>query len=420
MKKLLLVFVFVSLVCLPLMAELKTSGVMRTRMAYWKSLGTEEDQRSNSNIDTRLRMMLANSFDDNLKAKVQLEIGDIVWGTAPAGDLGTDGVVIEVKHAYMEYMCKMLDMKAKVGLQGYADHRGLVLDDDLAAIMLHKNMNELSFAFGLAKLEEQHSWDDDDKDLLILNAEYDKMYGADVIFQRQSFDTGQKNYVDTDAWIMPYANLKMDNIHIDIMAALNYGSITARNDNDDDMTNMGYAFALKAAYEDGFKLGLDFLYTSGHDYDENDPNADTSHFNTISNYYANGLEIFSWGAVNDSRCCEFTNPTGFKDQNGNIMPTGVMNVVVTASVPANEKVTLKAALGMVNANTAPKMANGDDAATAVATEINVGTTINLYESLNFDLAFAYAMLGDFYKETGIVNGDPEDLMKIVSRLQFKF
>lgn len=420
MKKLLLVTI-VALLSVSLFAELKTSGEMRTRMTLWTNwndandvISVKDHNLSSSEIDSRMRLKFDNSFDENLRAVLYTEVGDIQWGNADKGGaVETDGKIIEVKQAYMEYLCKQFNTKFQVGLIGWKDHRGLVLNTDLAAMTGYYTNGDHVLGVGLAKLTENDVAKDDDSDLIIVDYTYQKMFGAQVFYNRvANTDAAGMIFVDSGMWIMPWFNYKMNNLTLDLMAAYNNNSYTARVDGDEDTTVSGLAAAFNANYKDGYEVALDVLYSQGSDFNSSDK--DQTGFRTIvGKYYDNGLEIWGLGTVNDSRNLFPGNSAAGFIAGGK--STGLTSFALRGAYPLTEKLTAKAAVGMVQATETP---DGVDA--GIGTEIDLGLKYNIYEKLDLNCAFAYGIPGDYYKDVQGANDDLENIMKVAANLGFKW
>ena len=96
----------------------------------------------------RVRLQLDAVASEALSGTVFFEIGDQIWGKADNGAaLGSDGKVVEVKRAYIDWMVPNTDLKVRMGLQGVAlpaftTNASQILDDDVAAVTLNYQFNE--------------------------------------------------------------------------------------------------------------------------------------------------------------------------------------------------------------------------------------------------------------------------------------
>jgi hypothetical protein len=122
----------------------------------WRAAGSwydieAQDSGTKTQTDTfrareRARLWFDFIANDNLKAVLGLEIGDIRWGQEGGGQLGTDGEVIEVKHAYFDFNIPNTEINIKAGLQGIYIPGNLgspILDDDAAALMVSTPINDM-------------------------------------------------------------------------------------------------------------------------------------------------------------------------------------------------------------------------------------------------------------------------------------
>jgi hypothetical protein len=85
-----------------------------------------------SQVDTRLRLYYTAKLNDNLKLVTKFEM-DAVWGDSGWGDLGADGVSVEVKNVYAEWT--MGSWMFRVGVQPWLLARGFAIDNDAAGIL---------------------------------------------------------------------------------------------------------------------------------------------------------------------------------------------------------------------------------------------------------------------------------------------
>lgn len=111
------------------------------------SCGYGARQEDNFEARQRLRLQLEAAASESLSGVVGLEIGEQIWGKGAQGAvLGADGAVVEVRHAYLDWMAPATDIRVRMGLQPLA-LPGLaagsqVLDDDLAAVSLTARLSD--------------------------------------------------------------------------------------------------------------------------------------------------------------------------------------------------------------------------------------------------------------------------------------
>ena len=96
----------------------------------------------------RVRLQLDAVASEALSGTVFFEIGDQVWGDSDnGGALGSDGKVVELKRAYIDWMVPQTDLKVRMGIQGLAlpaftTNASQIFDDDVAAVSLNYQFNE--------------------------------------------------------------------------------------------------------------------------------------------------------------------------------------------------------------------------------------------------------------------------------------
>ena len=96
----------------------------------------------------RVRLQLDAVASEALSGTVFFEIGDQIWGQdSTGGALGSDGKVVELKRAYIDWMVPQTDLKVRMGIQGLAlpsftTNASQIFDDDVAAVSLNYQFNE--------------------------------------------------------------------------------------------------------------------------------------------------------------------------------------------------------------------------------------------------------------------------------------
>ena len=121
--------------------ELGSNGDFNAAQGGFKS---GED---NFEAEQRLRLKIDAVASENLSGTVMFEIGESKWGNKGQGAaLGTDGTVVEVKRAYIDWIAPNTDLSLRMGLQGVAlpsfVNGNQVLDDDVAAIVANYKFND--------------------------------------------------------------------------------------------------------------------------------------------------------------------------------------------------------------------------------------------------------------------------------------
>lgn len=118
--------------------------------SFVKSPGTKKSgagYQDGFDARQRLRLRLEAVASESLSGVVQFEIGDIPWGRASKGGaLGTDGNIVEVKHAYIDWIVPQTPLKLRMGLQ-YIEMPSVaggtaIFGDDVAAITASYAFND--------------------------------------------------------------------------------------------------------------------------------------------------------------------------------------------------------------------------------------------------------------------------------------
>ncbi|MDD4155739.1 MAG: hypothetical protein PHY08_04120 [Candidatus Cloacimonetes bacterium] len=389
------------LISLALCATVEISGDARTRMSWNNWFDPDSD--SKSIFDSRAQIQFKVNPAEDLYFVYMLRAGNYVWGDkANTGVWSKKGKLV-TRHLYFDYN-GFEDMNIRVGLLPWLDHKSLVLDDDLAGVIVSKKFNQdMTLEVGYGQVYESdtafdgtNDYNDADVDafLGLISFDMSNMYGVNTIIKSYKINKSR-----LDLWFMPYFNYNLNGLQIDAMGAYNYGSYTEAFAGK-DVTNGGYAFSLDLEYnlEENGIAGLNFLYSSGDDGE--DPESTTA-FNTLSSYYMNGLEYMGIG-INDSHPSDF-----YFDANNN--DAGIMSIVGRYAYPFTEKFTGRIAAGMVSA------IEGEE--TAMATEINIGACYMLYENVSLDAVGAYVMPGKYYQYAG---EDGDNAYEVSTRINVKF
>lgn len=139
--------------------EVKVKGEYKMALRWMDNTNFfDSDQDGNSEDDfgarQRFRMQMDFIASESLKGVFYIESGETVWGgggsvgKGSGGAIGADGVSIEVKRAYIEFLVPNTALTFKVGIQGVAlpDAMGMgspLLDDDLAGIVASYKISDM-------------------------------------------------------------------------------------------------------------------------------------------------------------------------------------------------------------------------------------------------------------------------------------
>ena len=110
--------------------------------------GAISQSADNFSAAQRVRLQLDAVASESLSGTVYFEIGDQIWGkAAQGGALGADGMIVELKNAYIDWIVPNTDLKVRMGLQGLAlpsftTGSSQIFDDDVAGIVLSNKFND--------------------------------------------------------------------------------------------------------------------------------------------------------------------------------------------------------------------------------------------------------------------------------------
>ena len=89
--------------------------------SFVKNPGTKKSGAGGQDVfdaRQRVRLRLEAVASETLSGVVYFEIGDTNWGRASKGGaLGADGTIVEIKHAYLDWLVPSTELKLRMGLQ---------------------------------------------------------------------------------------------------------------------------------------------------------------------------------------------------------------------------------------------------------------------------------------------------------------
>jgi hypothetical protein len=311
--------------------------------------------------DTRTRLYYTAVLNDNLKFVNKFEM-DATWGVGGTsyGDIGADGVAVEVKNSYVDFNLGMANVK--IGTQGATIHRGFIFDDDMSGIVASAN----GFTGLYAKVEENGDGAGDDVQMY---------HGSYAVGLNDLTVTPTFTYVDGDSdnelW---YLGLDLDGTAggFSYWATFIYnGGEIADADVDAWLVGAGASVALS----DMASVHGEFFHATGQDDGD-----DITEFNVLktgqSYYWAEimGYGTFDYQVSNNSCADKISNITAIN-----------LGLTYTAS----DKLTLGADLWY--AQLAEDDANGED---KLGTEVDLSAKYTIVEGLTMDVVAAYLFAGD--------------------------
>jgi hypothetical protein len=410
MKKVLVILAAVTLVVaftVPAAAlDHEFGGYWRTRAYMNKDFdGTGSEANDLSLVDTRTRLYYTAVFSENFKFVNKFEM-DAVWGgdeydgadatllpDSQYGDIGADGVRVEVKNSYVDFNLSAFNFK--IGTQGTALARGFFFDDDFSGLIATYKGETFTAPFIWMKAYEGGEGKDmDDEDL-------------DYYAIAPSFKIGGLSLnpylilVESSEASTAFDELSLTYIGADLDAKLGDVSwwLTAISESgdsgSDDVSAM--LFAIGASMPLGpVGLHAQVIYATGDD----DP-ADTD----IENFFVPAGQSYYWSEIMGYGIFDYQASAGAPaDQISNLM---AYNIGV--SFEPMEKVTITADLW--NASLREDDAAGND---DLGTEIDLMLSYAILDNLNLDVVAAKLWAGD---ATGDGSEDPTE---IGMQLSFSF
>ena len=367
-------------------------GYWRTRFITQSNFSGEDvtEAQELQRVDTRTRLYYTAILNENLKFVNKFEF-DAVWGDAGYGDIGTDGVAVEVKNSYADF--NMGPVNAKIGAQGATMARGFVFDDDFAGANVAFKGEGFSFPIYWIKPFESATGgsDSDDEDIYALNP---------------SFSMG-------DITINPflaYATSKAANADIYLLgvnadAKIGAGSvwfsgIYETGDVDEIIDISAYLVALGGKFNLGaMGLNAQVFYATG------DDNAAD---NTVDAFTGPPGQCYYWS--------EIMGFGTFDQQVSNGSPGATISNIMAANLGVSFKATeaLKLSANLWYATLAEDDVLGN---TDLGTEIDLKATYTLVEGLNLDVVAAYLFAGD---STTMESPDDADPYELGARLSLSF
>jgi hypothetical protein len=153
--------------------ELKVRGTWRVQLNHINNPTFDDDAEIDQfSAQQRMRTIFEFIANENLRGVLQLEIGDLRWGFAgPAagrgvgGAIGTDGVNIETRHAFINFKVPNTEVDVKAGLQAVALPSTLgshILAADVGAVVANVPFNDMaSLTLGWARALDEFTRDRD-------------------------------------------------------------------------------------------------------------------------------------------------------------------------------------------------------------------------------------------------------------------
>ena len=421
-------------VLLVAVASLPAGAIENEFGGYWRTRaysmtdfsGDDTEAKDLTQVDTRTRLFYTAKFSDNLKLVNKFEM-DAVWGDNSKneggdngyGDIGADGVRVEVKNSYVDFKLGGDLFRGEIGVMDFTLAKGFLFDDDAAGFKaIFKAAEGVYLPLIHIKANEGGIGNDaNDGDV------------EAWVFYPTIFLSKELKLKPSVAWL---TSKSYESYTVGITKA---GLPGAKDLNI-------YAFGLELDGTVGpVDLGLTGVYETGTI--EDVPIAqigDTIIYDDldVSAYLMAASAGMNFGPVNvhgqalyasgddeaDTDLKAFINPVGASYYWAEIMGYGIIDVDVSNGSPADQISNLmafnagvsftvmektKLTLDVWHALLAEENANGDD---ELGTEIDFVASMPIVGDLNLDLVAAYLFAGD-------VTGD-EDPIELGAQLSLSF
>jgi hypothetical protein len=355
--------------------DLSYGGEFRTRAI----MNNDCDENDGGWFDNRMRFDLAAKIGDKIGLAWTTEVGDITWE-----GFGNQSPDLETRELYLDYQMNWMDMKVRLGQQYWYDHRSLVLDDYFSGITSDLNVAGISTEIGFLKCYEGEKISENFDDAQVAFANF--MFKAPIDWGFTAMFGQDHSSKIADVWLIPYFMLNLDKATLDLTAVID--NQMYNKDFYPEESKLGIAFAAKAEFDLGVKLGADFLMVT----------EDGVH--TLSSYYVNGLYLFGNQLPYDGVQID-SGYNGWTDNEGKA--TGYMSIVGSAAYPINEKMEIMGALGMASASD------------PIGMEVNVGLNYKIVDHLTFNPVLAVGQTGEGY-EPDIAGKDQTNMVYMLGGL----
>ncbi len=362
--------------------ENKFGGYWRTR--FFTQVDFQGGDGSFSVVDTRTRLYYTAILNENLKLINKFEM-DATWGGSGSyGDVGADGVNLEIKNSYAEF--NYFGGEFRVGVQPIALSRGLLIDTDGSGVTAIFKAGDITMPFVWFRVTE------DEDDTPVAQEDRDHFVAAPVfgvgegvtlqpifIYDKQQASDWNNFYVGANL------DVKTDAFSAWGTAVYEFGEVA-----DDDVS----AFLVAAGASAGPVHGQIF-YASGDD-DPTDGDFDNFINPAGASYY--WAEILGAGTFDPGRAAG---------------PYDVISNVFAAGVGFKLKPMDKLTVGgdVWYAVLAEDDAFGED---ELGVEIDAKATYALMDNLKLDVIAAYLIAGDAYE------GGDDDPVEFGARLSLSF
>lgn len=399
-------------------------GYWRTRAYVQKDFnGNESGAKDLKQVDTRTRLYYTAKFSDNFKFVNKFEM-DATWGDtakdagAGYGDIGADGVKVEVKNSYVDFTIDSVN--TKLGVQYLKMARGFLFADDFAGAVVTYKGDGVSVPFVWMKAYEGGTGDeanDADVDYYAIAPTFtiDKIkvnpylvwvtsddYSAWQNSGSTRIDYAAASGMDIEEFDLYYlgldADAKLGAASVWFTGIYQMGTI-GEPDGPDEADFAAWLVALGGSTKVGdVSLHGQVFYATGQDPDEDD----------ATQFWVPKGSCYYWSEIMGLGMFDNQDSNGSPDDN-------ISNIVafnIGASMKPMDKVTVT--LDLWNASLVEDDANGE---TDLGTEVDLKVSYALLENLKLEAVAAYLFAGD---ATTAKAADDANPFEFGTQLSFSF
>jgi len=400
--------------------ENKFGGYMENNFNTYKSLNYRDTGSSDySTARSRTRLYYTAIIHENLSFINQFEM-DTEWGQQDSyGDLGADGINVEVKRSYIDFTA--FNTRWEVGTQNFNILRGLLVNDDASGIKAsYRGADNFIPAFWWFRLNNGDkgagdNGQDVDHYTALVNIKMNNMQIVPSVGYLTSNNVAYYSPADATHSAKVYIlgvdfNMKMD--MVDIVAAAGYegGQLT------DDVDISAYMFNLKGKFKLGkFAIRGEFLYTTGDEVDSNGnpTNADYKGWyypeqnSTGANYSTSEFVRKGWDWT------KVPNAAGANAVAGNGVENR-MEAGLGVDFAVSKSWNLMFDYWWLNLAENNETGNSD-----IGNEFDLKATWSIMKNLKLDLIGAYLLTGDAVKKLSSSDSS-DDAYEVSARLRISF
>ncbi len=426
----------IAAVAAPAFADSKISGYYRMQGVGQNIKQISDDSDTESLIDNRLRLRYQNDINDYVSVVYYGEV-DTVWGAQSKGNaaggiggggqLGADGVNVETKNAFLDFVFPDSAYAVRVGVQGFGDHaENTILADDMAGARLVRKGSNYAATLFYSKWDENGgtTWDDVDFYALQTDINFtDSVKGGLDLYWVDDNDDA----IDVDDnplgqeldlyFISLHGDTKMGNMGLNGFVNYVTGELAESSVGAADIDVEALMASAKLTGKmAGADLGLRLIYYAEDD-DANDigawpeaPGAFEFHRENLAIFLH---DIYYNNTGEGARAIRDAANEGH----------GLFGAVLSGNYKLPGTWYSKFGLGYFAAVDEDSDGDGVDevVGTSLGTEVAAMVGTKVAEKVDISLRGAYAFLGDFYDApAGSTLGDPDDLYKVTFMINSSF